>query len=122
MSLSKNKFRLMVMVSAILIAGCAGLATKNNELTIIIQPKTIMPGRVVTVTAISVKPLTKLAGRIDLLGAPLIPMKSKDGLHWSWQTQVPMEAAWQAGRYHLIFEGQTISGEKIFGEAWVDAP
>jgi len=59
---------------------------------------------------------------MNQLGSPVIPLKPQNSKQWTWKTQVPMEIAWQAGRYQLIFEGMTKTGEKIFGEAWVESP
>ncbi len=112
----------IILMMVILATGCAGMPVRPEQLQITIEPRQLSPGAVVTVTVISPVALKTASGRLDLPGMPLIPLKSLDAKTWIWRTQIPLEASWRPGRYRIVVQGLTTTGETLFGETWITAP
>lgn len=122
-AMAANKLvKYLILINLILMTGCANWMTRPNQLLVKIEPIVITPGCIVSVEVTSPSDLKTLTGKIDYLGAPVVLLKAIDKKHWVWRTQIPLEAAWKSGRYHVVFEGRTKTGGMIFGEAWVEAP
>lgn len=113
----------LIFASAMIILnGCAGWKTKPMHLQVSVKPAVINPGDIVEVTVESTTGLKSVKGRLDLMGSPVVLLKQRDSKTWVWRTQVPLEAAWKSGDYHVIVEGITLKGQLVYGETWVKAP
>ncbi len=120
--MKKTLWLLIVLAGIGLGTGCAGLSGKAANVVLEVSPPDIYPGTVVRLTAKSPLPAVEMRGRLDMLGSPVVALRSQDqGLTWTFLTQIPIDAVWQPGRYRAVVEGQTAAGEPLWGEAWIIA-
>ncbi|MCK5241969.1 hypothetical protein KAR34_05925 [bacterium] len=103
--------------------GCAGTQARPDALQITITPEQIYPGCVVSVQVIAPAGTREVTGRLDLLGSPVISLKTKDsGKTWIFITQIPLAAVWQPGKHRVQVQGIARDGSELRGETWIIAP
>jgi len=113
----------LFLVLGFIIDGCAGTPVRTDRLQVSISPEKLYPGCIVSVFVKAPAGTKNVTGRLDILGSPVVPLRSKDGGRtWFFITQIPLDAVWQPGRYRAIVQGRAPDGTDLFGEAWVTAP
>jgi hypothetical protein len=113
---------LAVVILAVVLTACAGVKVSPQRLQVDITPQEVNPGTVVTVRVRAPEGTTKVTGRLDLPGSPVVPLKSRDnGQTWVFVTQIPIDAVWTPGKYRVIIRGIDSQGSELQGESWIDA-
>jgi hypothetical protein len=111
-----------LLLAGLLLAGCATVPMRSGALQVEIEPQTLHPGDVVSVTVVAPPGTRSMNGRLDLAGSPVLALRSQDeGRTWSFRTQIPLGAVWKPGRYRVEIRGTGAGGEPLGGEAWVTA-